>query len=224
MLRFSKTLLVLFGLGMVTASRAQTSVRLFSSHLLGQRTFEIAAGVFDARGTSDARPVFETSVNLPLRRGWDLGIGCAHYAFRDHIGAFVDEGRDQALFATATGFVNAGKTKPFFAAGLGYEWTKNELSYGGTRLFRSRDSDVTWRTSLGVEIPFSRVTITPSLSYRDSFRGDFFRIRRACLTVGLDAHFWITKSFGSVASVTFIDSRETSYQAWTYLLGARIRF
>ena len=232
--------LTLAGIG----ARAQSATTTTTSGVLGHRFAEIGVGAVDPTGSSDLGFGSDLAVNLPLRAGIDLGFGYSYSRMNGDLfdGLISERARQHTLYSTATFYTTYRGMKPFASAALGYEWSRSKLSFGGTTVADPRDDEAVWGLSAGVEIPLGAVTLTPTVSYQDNFKsnsgdlintgggtGSIFvyspgRNGAGVFAYGAEASTWFTRSVGGFADVTYSDPTGGGTQAWTYKIGARLRF
>lgn len=190
--------------------------------LLGHRYAELSIGAIDPHGTSDLGFTSDIGVNLPIQPGLDVGFGYGYSRFNTDVfgGAFEQKFRDHTAHVSATAYSDFRGTKPFFGAALGHQWSRARLNFSGRSPFEATDDESLWALGAGVEIPFGRITVTPSVSYQDGFHSD----SAAGFAYSAEANTWFTRTLGGFAEVTYSDPTGGGTQAWTYRLGARLRF
>ncbi len=236
----SLALLAVAAAALATAPLHAQSTAPASAGLLGTRYVEVGGSVTDLKGLSDHAFGADLGVNLPVATGFDLGFGYSYGRINADLGSggfFQDRSRSHTLLATGTAYTTTtGNLKPFLSAGLGYAWTQDRLKYGGTPLLSLHDHQAVWGLAVGAEIPLARFTLTPRISYQDTFKDS-----NGVFAYGAELATWITKSFGLYADVAYLSPRRdpstvtiastTVYtagsntnDAWTYALGARFRF
>ena len=181
-----------------------------STGLLGQRYVDASFSAQDAHSFSDHAYGLGVAVNLPFNESLDFGLGYDY----GWLNSSVDT-RSHTLSASATTYTTYNGMKPFFGAALGYGWTRAEVGS-----FSHKDNNGIWGLGAGVEIPVKAVTLTPSLSYADSFKGGSTGVYAA----GLEANHWFTKAVAGFADVSFSDARGHGGEAWNYGVGVRVKF
>jgi opacity protein-like surface antigen len=205
-----------------TIVRAQATPNAGSSGLLGQRFAQAGVGLVDPHGTSDNGFAGDLGVNLPLQTGLDLGLAYNYNRINTDLGSapLNIRSRDHSLFAGLTAYNTYEGWKPFFGAGLGYEWTRTKFRFAGTPVFTDRDDEAIWALGVGVEIPVGAITFTPSIGYQDGFKSRSTGV----FGYGVEAHTWFTRKIGGFADVTYSDPTGGGTQSLTYRIGARLRF
>lgn len=189
----------------------QIAIGLPGQRVLGERTFDAAAGVVDIDEVDERGYALGFGVNLPAMANLDLGF---HYGY-----GWVDENGirlEDSTLSTAAVLHGTGEgLKPFAAVLAGYQ--KMELKVGP---FHASDSSGVWGAGAGIEIPVGRGTITPSVTFTDSFDGSTDRT----VHFTLHANYWFTPKFAGYAEVTHSDIDGLGDSAWTHRLGVRFRF
>jgi opacity protein-like surface antigen len=213
---------VLLGLATALSTRAQSPMVSNANGLLGQRYVEASVGAIDPHGSSDYGFSGDVSVNLPVQTGLDVGFGYTYNRLNADLlsGLFKLRQRDHTLSSTLTGYSTFGNIKPFAGLGVGYQWSRAKLNFGGTRVFETDDDDAVWGAGIGAEIPVGAFTITPSISYQDTFSSD----SSGAFAYGVEGHTWFTRTLGGFGEVTFSDPTGGGRQAWIYRAGVRLRF
>lgn len=231
-----KKLQTILSIGLFTASvlcpilaRAQTPATSETSQgTLGKRYAELDFAVADPSQTSDN--VYGTSLgfNMPVTSYLDISGGYAYSRYKtEYPGLYAYKSDSHSLGADLVFYkaLSSG-LKPFFSAGLGYSWAtakyeSRSMWYGNGK---AKNDYATWNTSIGIEIPFRWIALTPSISYGGNFEGgDDSQI----WTYGLEASSWITRKVGIFAGVAYTEPRKNySFDAhmWSYGTGLRIKF
>ncbi|HUR60397.1 MAG TPA: hypothetical protein VM029_21930 [Opitutaceae bacterium] len=196
------------------AAHAQLApVGLPSQRALGQRTFDISAGVVHANVPDVARNghAFSAGLNAPVSPNVDLGFNYGYGGIK-----VLGSGRltDWVLSGAAVLHSGGPGAKSFVGASLGYERTKIHV---GT--LKENDDGGIWALSAGVEIPLGALTLTPALTYTDATNGE----SDSTLHWGLQANYWFTPKVAGYADVTYSDLRENGDHLWTYRVGARFK-
>jgi opacity protein-like surface antigen len=205
--------IALVGLAAALTTHAQSVTN--NGGLLGQRYAEASVGLIDPHGISSNGFSGDLAVNLPVQTGLDANFSYSYDRFNTSFAGTSLRSRDHTLGASLVGYNSFGNLKPFFGAGLGYQWNRTKIG-----AFKTRDDDSLWALGTGVEIPCGTFTLTPKVTYQDGFKSD----SAAGFTYGAEAHTWFTKSVGGFADVTFSDPTGGGTQAWVYRIGARMRF
>jgi outer membrane protein W len=206
--------LAFVALAAALTTQAQT-VSSNNAGLLGQRYAEASVGLVDPHGTSDNGFSGNLGVNLPLQTGLDASFSYTYDRFHTDFAGTGAHLSAHTLGAALTAYSSFGNLKPFFGAGLGYQW--NRTKFGS---FKTRDDNSIWALGTGVEIPCGTFTVTPKVTYQDGFSSD----SAAGFTYGAEAHTWFTRSVGGFADVTYSDPTGGGTQAWIYSVGVRLRF
>jgi hypothetical protein len=179
-----------------------------ASGLLGQKYAEVSFGMQDIYHVSPNGYSLGVSSNVPVTRYLDIGAGYSYDWIKGNV-----HGHTNTLGATATAYTTVAGVKPFAGVGLGYEWIR-AAGFG--------DDFALWAAAVGVEIPTRIVTITPTITYSD----DFQRSSRSSqdFTYGVDVSRWITKTTAAFIGVNYSDTLSSTADAWTYTVGARLKF
>lgn len=196
----------LFAAASVSIAQTTTTTEAAPVGTLGQSYTEASFGVSDIKHTSKNQYDLGIAANVPVSPYLDLGAGY-DYAWMHK------DGHANALTSDATLYTTINGVKPFVAAGLGYEW----VSAPGFR-----DNEALWNVAAGVQIPVSIVTITPRISYTDDFRTPSRSSQQTAY--GVEGNYWVTKQAAVFAGVDYVDVRNSSFDAWTYTVGARWKF
>ena len=213
---------VLLGLATALSTRAQSPTVSSANGLLGQRYVEASVGAIDPHGSSDYGFSGDVSVNLPVQAGLDVGFGYTYNRLNADLspGLFKLRQRDHTLSSTLTGYSNFGNVRPFAGLGVGYQWSRAKLDFSSARIFDTRDDDAVWGAGLGVEVPVGALTLSPSISYQDTFSSD----SSGGFAYSVEGHTWFTRTLGGFAEATFSDPTGGGRQAWIYRAGVRLRF
>jgi hypothetical protein len=213
--------LAVVGLATAFSVRAQPATASNANGLLGQRYAEASVGAIDPHGSSDEGFAGNLSVNVPVQAGLDVGFGYTYDRITADIGSgFHLRSRNHTLGATVTGYSTLAGVKPFAGAGLGYQWSRTKLDFGGARVLDTDDDDGLWALGVGVEIPLGAVTVTPTVTYQDGFSQG----AAAGFAYGAEAHMWLTRTVGGFVGATYSDPVNGGRQSWLYEIGARMRF
>lgn len=203
-----KSMLALSALAAVSTMHAQSDVAK-PTGALGIRYAEASFGVQDIKHLSDEAYSLGASVNLPIQSSLDLGFGYS-YAWLDSVG----ELRSEVLAASLTFHEKIQGVTAFTSVALGYAWDRAALS-GVT----ARETAGVWGVAVGVEVPFRAVTITPRISYTDSFKS----YRDYSVNYGVEATHWFTAKLAGFADVSYIDPKGSD-ESWNYTVGLRLKF
>jgi hypothetical protein len=114
----------------------------------------------------------------------------------------------------ANSYTLLGSVKPFFGAGVGYQWTN--FRFGGS------DSQGVWGLSAGVEIPAGALTITPRIVYADDFEDSFNSTQE--WTYEAEVNYWFAPTKSVFATLGFTDVKSSPVEAWSYDVGFRFKF
>lgn len=181
---------------------------------LGKRYVETSVGLADVHNTSRNAYAVSASVNSPVNPFLDVGAGLGYGWFN---GTTADSNA-KTIGASATFYKAYGDLKPFVSVGLGYEWTKVEAGS-----FRNHSEGAIWAGAVGVEIPLTVITLTPSITYNDDFRNS--RNSTQAFSYNLEASYWASSKLGFFVGTGYTDVRKSSTSdGWGFDLGARFRF
>lgn len=230
-----KKLQTILSIGVLTASvlcpilaRAQTTTTSETSQgNLGKRYASLDFAVVNPSQTSDN--IYGTSLvsNIPITSYLDISAGYSYSRYKTEYPSFYAYKTDTHSLGTDFVFYKtlSGGLKPFFSVGLAYSWatTKFESRSMWTSGSTAKDDYATWDTTVGIEIPFRWVALTPSISYG----GDFEESDSQSWVCGLEASSWITRKVGVFAGVAYSEPiKNYSFDAhmWSYVAGLRVKF
>lgn len=202
-----KSMLALSALAAVSTMHAQSDVAK-PTGALGIRYAEASFGLQDIKHLSDHAYSLGASVNLPIQSSLDLGFGYS-YAWLD---SSIDL-RSEVLAASVTFHEKIKSVTAFTSVALGYQWDR-------ARGYSAKDSAGVWGVAVGVEVPLRAVTLTPAISYTDSFEGN----RDYALSYGVEASHWFTAKLAGFADVSYIDPKGRGDETWNYSVGVRLKF
>jgi hypothetical protein len=204
----------LAALGAASAHAQLAAVGLPSQRALGQRTFDVSAGIVRANvpGIDRDGHVFSLGLNAPASPNVDLGFNYGYGGIKIFGGGRLT---DWLISGSAVLHSGGPGVKSFVGASLGYEKTTIRLG----SLKENEDGGI-WALSAGIELPIGGLTLTPALTYSDATNGE----SDAVLHWGLQANYWFTPKVAGYADATFTDFRDGGDEAWTYRLGLRFKF
>jgi hypothetical protein len=157
--------------------------------------------------------------NLPIARGFDLGLGYNYFRENGHRNPFTGtdyDARYHQLNTSGALYAPMAGMKPFVAAGLGYQWSRGDF-----QRLRTFDEMWLWNAGAGVEIPLGMFSLTPRVTYSDAFDDNGVGIWR----YGGQVHHWFNERMGGYLDATFHESRGNfRANAWTYTAGLRLKF
>jgi len=79
-----------------------------------------------------------------------------------------------------------------------------------------------WNASVGLQVPFGRLTLTPRLGYFDDFRRSALSTQQ--LSAHTEVHYWLTRNAGVYLSAGFTDVNRARFDAWNWRAGMRLAF
>ena len=156
--------------------------------------------------------------NVPVARGFDVGLGYNYYRENNHRNPFTGTPYDyrfHEVAGNATIFSSTRGAKPFVDGMIGYQWSRGDI-----QSLRTYDHEWVWGASAGFEVPFGLLALTPRVSYTDTFRDNSI----GAWHYGAELHHWFSEKVGGYLDATFHDPRRGSVEWWTYTAGLRFRF
>ncbi|ACB73943.1 hypothetical protein [Opitutus terrae] len=189
----------------------QVVAGLPGQRVLGERTISADAGTVDVDAIDEHGYVVGADVNFPATANLDLGLHIGH--------GWIDAGnvglKDTTISAAAVVHPAAAGLKPFAGVLIGHQ--KLEFDVGR---FGTTEKSGIWGGAVGLEVPAGRATLTPSISYTDSFDGSTDRSTHFTL----HANLWLTDKVATYADLTYVDFAGDGDNAWTARLGVRWKF
>ncbi|MFT3867918.1 MAG: hypothetical protein QM715_05410 [Nibricoccus sp.] len=230
-----KKLQTIISIGVLTASmlcsilaRAQTTATSETSQgNLGKRYGSLDFAIGDPSHTSDNIYGTSLGVNIPVTRYLDISGGYGYSRYKTEFpGFYAYKSEGHGLSADLVFYkALSNGLKPFISAGLGYSWTTTKIESRSmwTSNGKFKDDSGSWSTSVGIEIPFRWIALTPSIG----FGGDFEGQDSQAWTYGLEASSWITRKVGIFAGVAYAEPRKNysvDVHMWSYGAGLRFKF
>ena len=192
---------------------------------LGKRYAGVGFSVFAPNHSSDNMYGAATGVNVPVTSFLDISGGYSYSWYKADALDFYTYKSDSHSFDSRFVLYKkfAGGLKPFLSAGVGYSWFSMEIDSiyisGG---YKDKDDYATWITTVGIEIPFRWIALTPTVGLGGNFRNEYSQN----WSYGLQASSWITPKVGVFADVAYSEPRHNygDSHAWSYSTGLRIKF
>ncbi len=201
------SILTVAGVSYAQNTNTQTQTSQVPVGVLGQSFSEVHFDVADLKHSSKNQYGLGVAANVPVSPFLDLGAGY-DYGWLRGVGHF------NSINGSATAYTSFNGVKPFAGAALGYEWTHTS-GFGN-------DNQAFWGVQVGVEIPVSVVSITPRIVYTDDFRSKTRSTQS--VNYGVEANYWVTKTVSVFGDVGYDDVMHSAADAWTYRVGARMKF
>jgi opacity protein-like surface antigen len=208
-------------------ANAQTATASETSQgSLGKRYANLGFGIADPAHTSDNVYGTAVGVNVPVTSFLDISGGYSYSRFKTDEPQYYTYKSDSHILNSEFVFYRkfAGGLKPFLSAGVGYSWLSSKIEghsdFPGN--YKFKDDLATWGTSVGIEIPFRWVALTPAIGYS----GNFESSSNQTWSYGLRVSSWITRKVGVYAGVAYSEPRHDfgDNHTWSYSTGLRIKF
>jgi hypothetical protein len=160
------------------------------------------------RGVSENLNTATARFNFPVFAHIDLGADFDHGWIGGPFSGHVNE-----FSGTATVFGHFVAVSPFAKARFGT--IRSNSAFG-------KEDHRIWRVTGGVEIPFSRLTITPMAIYDDDDQDAPNSIKEWTYEALL--HYWFTPKIGGFASLGKTDFKNSDIDPKNYKAGLTFRF
>jgi hypothetical protein len=196
----------------------RVSSTLDNPGILGHQFADLAFGWTDFRNSPTEGYDAAFNANMPISPGFDAGLGYNYYweaKNRDPLTRNSANARNHTLGAYGKFYMPMSGVKPFLGGGVGYRWERGDF-----QSLRTYGHEWLWSGSAGVEIPFGRVAVTPSVRYDDTMRGGSVGM----WSYGAQVHHWFSEAIGGYADASYSDPRHGGHGMWTYLAGLRYRY
>jgi len=190
--------------------------------VIGKRYAEVGLSIQDPQQYSDTSVAYGTSVNVPLCKHIDVGMGYSYstlnYTPKGAPSNVVIDSSSHNIGVNALVYntIEYG-IKPFLSVNLGH--TSSAVTFlGGDH----NTNYQWWGVSAGAEFPFKWVSAITSLGYNDDFMRSAFSGQS--WHVQTEVNTWITSKVGAYVSLAFVRPMHNVVSSYVWSTGVRVRF
>lgn len=178
---------------------------------LGVRYFDVSLESIDHRKVDATGYGSGLLLNLPATSTLDVGLGY-DLGWTD-----LRQGklRQHTVSALLTLHGTHPGAKPFVSVGLGHDWSRTSIGQ-----FNVTDRTSAWGAATGIELSVDRFTVTPSVTYTDSFEDT----NGGSTRYGLEGSYAVTRTCSLHGTISYLDFNRTNNTAWAVGAGVRVKF